>query len=888
MERRGNHTRWLRITAVIALFVGTVGVCAASPVLRVLRAGGGGSELISNGGFEVIGGKSPSGWQAWRNGFTVSGDAHGGTRSVACRNDMATGEYGASQHFQLDRTQASPLVISGWSKAEKVSGGPDSGYSLYVDITYVDGRELWGRTGSFRCGTHGWEQTQFIITPEKPIKSLTLYCLFRGHTGSVWFDDISMRETTASAGYFLFQGVPAQAVPYRPIASSKPSELSTRDGLSLALAGDGIRSLKAGGRELAAEGVSGFIVRDVASDSDFHGLTGRTVAKGDSAVTGSYDAGDLNLRLTADYQARADSISVKGKVTDTTGKDRAITLCFALPVDASGWTWGDDIRTSRTIAGTREYSNEVQIGCGSTGTMAQYPLGAIHDDRTGVAVAVDMGKPAQWRICYHPGIKSLVLAYDFGLVKDSERFPSSAEFSFVVYHFDPKWGFRSAYGKLQTIYPSWFTVRSKDQGIWMPFTNVSSVQGWEDFGFKYHEGDSDLPWDAAHGILAFRYSEPMTWWVPLDKTVPRTVEEARRAVDRLRATGNASQKQMAQALDTSMMLDPDANPYLRFIDAPWTDGAVWGLNPNPYLPGEVTEAKVIWNAGVKKERYGPAAKTTQAGEYLDSIEGYVTADLNYRRGHFRYTTVPLTFDSMTKQPALFKGFAVFELTKWMSDDLHGMGKLTFANGVPYRFTYLTPWLDVMGTETNWLWEGKYRPATDATMNVWRTLSGAKPYLLLMNTDFNAFTPDLVERYFQRALFYGMYPSMFSADAASNPYWQNPALYNRDRPLFRKYVPVIRKVAESGWQPITFARSDNPAIHVERFGPDAGGQVYLTLLNDSSSPQTGGLTIDSTSLGLKDSVSAQEPLSGRRMTVDGAGLHVDLKSQEAWVLELIAK
>ena len=67
----------------------------------------------------------------------------------------------------------------------------------------------------------------------------------------------------------------------------------------------------------------------------------------------------------------------------------------------------------------------------------------------------------------------------------------------------------------------------------------------------------------------------------------------------------------------------------------------------------------------------------------------------------------------------------------------------------------------------------------------------------MNTDYERFGTNYVERYFQRCLFYGMFPSMFSHNAADNPYWRNPAWYNRDRPLFKKYIPLIRRVAEAG-------------------------------------------------------------------------------------------
>ena len=53
-------------------------------------------------------------------------------------------------------------------------------------------------------------------------------------------------------------------------------------------------------------------------------------------------------------------------------------------------------------------------------------------------------------------------------------------------------------------------------------------------------------------------------------------------------------------------------------------------------------------------------------EYLDSLEGYVTAELNFRREHFRFSTVPLTFSAETKEPVLFKGLAVYEFTRWLA------------------------------------------------------------------------------------------------------------------------------------------------------------------------------------------------------------------------------
>jgi hypothetical protein len=85
--------------------------------------------------------------------------------------------------------------------------------------------------------------------------------------------------------------------------------------------------------------------------------------------------------------------------------------------------------------------------------MSLYPLAAVSDERTGLALAIDMGQPAQYRLSYHAGTKQLLIAYDFGLVKETERFPGGAEFRFVLYRCDPRWGFRAAFRKLVDLFP---------------------------------------------------------------------------------------------------------------------------------------------------------------------------------------------------------------------------------------------------------------------------------------------------------------------------------------------------------------------------------------------------------------------------------------------------
>lgn len=110
---------------------------------------------------------------------------------------------------------------------------------------------------------------------------------------------------------------------------------------------------------------------------------------------------ELGFQLDASLRWTGIGVVVDGRLTDTRGTDRAAMLVFALPVNATGWTWNDDIRGRRVIAGT-EYA-QVTVDCGTTGTLSAYPVAAIHDDRSGLALALDASLPAQYRLVYHAG-----------------------------------------------------------------------------------------------------------------------------------------------------------------------------------------------------------------------------------------------------------------------------------------------------------------------------------------------------------------------------------------------------------------------------------------------------------------------------------------------------
>jgi hypothetical protein len=143
---------------------------------------------------DVFGGGARE-WKFYGDGYRVNTLAPKfGSASLVASNATAVQRSGAVQHIEVNQQQPKPLILSGWSKAQNVSGTPSGEYSLYIDAQYTDGTPLFGQIAAFDCGTHDWQEKSFTIDAPKPIRSLSLYTMFRNKSGTVWFDNVSLRE----------------------------------------------------------------------------------------------------------------------------------------------------------------------------------------------------------------------------------------------------------------------------------------------------------------------------------------------------------------------------------------------------------------------------------------------------------------------------------------------------------------------------------------------------------------------------------------------------------------------------------------------------------------------------------------------------------------------
>ena len=184
------------------------------------------------------------------------------------------------------------------------------------------------------------------------------------------------------------------------------------------------------------------------------------------SVQQSFELTDLALELTTTHRAERDRIVVDGTIEDTSGKDRAVTVSFRLPIDTADWTWFDDIQNQQTIKGNGCYgAARLLDGADPTQrrTISLYPFSAMGDARAALALAVPMDQPRVFRLCYDSRYGYFV-NYEFGLTRAAKKFPGKAAFRFFIYRVDPQWGFRSAAKRYYELNPQYFVKRARSEG----------------------------------------------------------------------------------------------------------------------------------------------------------------------------------------------------------------------------------------------------------------------------------------------------------------------------------------------------------------------------------------------------------------------------------------
>ncbi len=359
----------------------------------------------------------------------------------------------------------------------------------------------------------------------------------------------------------------------------------------------------------------------------------------------------------------------------------------------------------------------------------------------------------------------------------------------------------------------------------------------------------------------------------MPKSLKRTSSSVINILNKMLITSN----DFASAVFLNGQRDKENKLLFRFLDTPWCDGAKIRLFPvtdtftTKKLP--VNQAQYIWNSVRKR-----IENKLVAGIYLDSMNA--NTSLNYDTNQLAASDFPAIFAFNNTTPALHGCVALFEFCEPLANILHKNNLQIMGNFPIDTFAFIPRFVDIPGQETVWFWNNNYQPMSPEKMFYCRTMSGKKPYLLLQCCNFDKFKP-YMEKYFARCAAMGFFPSMFSSDSANNPYWESPELYNRDRKLFKKYMPVIQSLANAGWEPMPQARSDSD-IWLEQFGSPEK-EWWLTLYNPTEETICGTFQLTNSN---NKKYKAYLPLTKTYLSHDSVGKYkFILAAGEVFVIKL---
>ena len=614
------------------------------------------------------------------------------------------------------------------------------------------------------------------------------------------------------------------------------------------------------------------------------------VTRGPEFVAGTRTGGDLAAGLELAFEGLDAGATVtaqaleQGAVRFTcrlVGKKdapaRGVVLRFALPVDAVGWQWYDDMQTSRAVEDGKTYENirplrewpdlpewadRPSLRMGS----ANRNFTTVLTGPVGLALAVPIDRPCIFRTAYDAQQRRLHLVYDLALSPDTLK-PNEWTFEFGLYPCDPAWGFRGALDGYYRLHPELFANHVKQPGQWMAFSKLSQIDNVNEFLFGVQWGAPEVAYDDKIDVPSVVYlthagqfanipdHNPETDPLPGHDVLLKAMTEAFR-----RTTG------VEDMFAAVALYDVEGKADIRKTRA--YGHIISQFNLTPQLP----YGKWLLEQATRRTE-GVFERT---GGRLDGF-GYdgLCSGLNYRAEHFRYSVAPPIWDPVAKKPVLNNHFDSCAFARAAAESFRAKGQISIMNGSLHASCFVAPWLDIFGAETG------LRISREA-FNYVRSISRHKPVVTLLKGNYEqTYGRGEIELFMKRALAYGIFPGFFdwftSALGPGGRYWDHPPYYERDRDLFRKYLPLVQTLATAGWEPITHARAKHPRVFVERFGPDASGIVWLTLLNEDAQPYATCVTVDAANLQLADDVECEEILDGQVVTVrrDGRQLELEL-------------
>ncbi len=564
-------------------------------------------------------------------------------------------------------------------------------------------------------------------------------------------------------------------------------------------------------------------------------LTGRDAPVQSAEIDG--------LRVAVEYAAHADYLSAQVTVAaaEPEPADRALRVTWRLPLAPANWRWSAGPDEQVVI----EPGGSCQDAAGFAGhPTGRYPLASIAGEIGALAMATALDPPSLQG--FHCDDAGLATSVDLALSSASPDAP--AQFSFVLYRHDPAWGFRAALERYYAVFPGFFEGAATRGGCWTLRLPDAATPDVEDFGLAFYEcGDATAAqreWCREHGALTFRYIEP--WGVR--QYFPEAAERAdmppyEERLALLRAwAGEETDEQwqstprneMARVVLNSMIIGPEGRaPY--FEDRYTTWATWWQTNSDPDLPSPNI---ADWT---RTTRVAPALEWAD-GIYVDSVSPTFAGHEDHAPEHLAAADLPPTFSLASGDPLVVSGMAHAEFLTWLREYLHERGKLLMFNLYPHATRLYGHLADVTGCELVDFQEDA-QAMQQRIYAYHRPVSNLMQWRSAVQVRVPAMTADEMRRHFDNQLLYGFWPGISTAGGGTEPgyahmqrYFLTPELMERDRELFRHYLPIFDALNAAGWEPVPHARAEPAEVRIERYG-GPGGEAYLAVRNPTDQPVT---------------------------------------------------
>ncbi len=647
-------------------------------------------------------------------------------------------------------------------------------------------------------------------------------------------------------------------------ASVQAGTLSDHAGLTLELGTDGnIVGVEMGGEKLPRGTDGGFYLREPNSAKKVP-IVGTAVSKD----------GKLHLSLTSPLQANVSAvltegdgfIEVDGELEDLTGKDRGLWLGFNLPVNTTGWKWGQSLSTSPVI-------NKENPAYAEGNNLV--PIPAVWTDKGGIALCIPPMNPCVFEVgADADGIR---IQMAFGLSKDTAKFPSKAPFRFRIYSIDGMWGFRDALAKYYDWYPEYYSIEP-----WI----MEALNHHHDWIGMNYVGDT---------FKTDRMIDPkQTEFMAYTKTSAR-IQDVKNAgklttnkefldaianvttIQHYEKKGDADSPLLIEgraALINSVCYNPDGSFGI------FKQGGGGIDFPHNCDPDLFADRRIPVYADMYLRKADDLRKLGNfVSIHWDRLGGWSNF-LNYRRDHFAYVDHPLTFDQKGRV-CIHTQFTNYELFDAYRSQLKEGGLFHEAAGMKeYSWKNIPnkPAGQMQGGQFflaalvagGWH-EGSFKPIELGGFDFERMVVGRKSYRISSGNIVAHKEPPILEAVksaLARTTAYGFacpvqwqyfYPPEHSGFLKDYSWYTKP----EHKALWDKYEPANLAIRLAGWEPVTHAWSSSNAVQLQRFGK--GDEIYLTVWGPEP-PVSVAIEVDAAKLGLKEKPSSTEIVADTPMKI----------------------